>query len=235
MTNQRTKYTEEYRRETADYIISTGRPVAAVAAELGLHQKTASRWVTQRKKVLNGEVPTPVEDAELRALRKHNRELEMENEFLKNCSLFRKGAGVVPRYQLMFAERANYRVRWMAAHLEVSRSGFYSWMSVGCPEDDWSCVREAVHQVWTQPDRRFGARFILAFLPDKFEGTTLYRVRKCMRELGMKGCTLYKSKRTTIPDKNAKPKPDLVRRDFTSPIPTYKLVGDITYLRTGQG
>lgn len=25
---------------------------------------------------------------------------------------------------------------------------------------------------------------------------------------------------------------DLVRRDFTSPVPTYKLIGDITYLRT---
>lgn len=56
-----------------------------------------------------------------------------------------------------------------------------------------------------------------------------------MRELGIKGCTPYKSKRTTIPDKNAKPKPDLVRRDFASPIPACKLVGDITYLPTGQG
>lgn len=88
MTNPRTNYTEEYRRETADYIISTGRPVAAVAAELGLHQKTASRWVTLRKKALNGEVLTPVEDAELRALRKRNRELEMENEFLKKAAAF---------------------------------------------------------------------------------------------------------------------------------------------------
>lgn len=39
----------------------------------------------------------------------------------------------------------------------------------------------------------------------------------------------------TIIDKNAKPKPDLVRRDFASPISTYKLVGDIAYLRTHQG
>lgn len=88
MTNPRTKHTEEYRRETADYIISTGRPVAAVAAELGLHQKTASRWVALRKKALNGELPAPVEDAELRALRKRNRELEMENEFLKKAAAF---------------------------------------------------------------------------------------------------------------------------------------------------
>lgn len=87
MTDPRTKYTEEYRRETADCIISTGRPAATVAAELGLHQKTASRWVLLRKKALNGEVPAPEEDAELRALRKRNRELEMENEFLKKAAL----------------------------------------------------------------------------------------------------------------------------------------------------
>ena len=119
--------------------------------------------------------------------------------------------------------------------MEVSHSGFYAWMSKGCPKDDWACVREAVQRIWLESDRRFGARFILAFLPDEFQGTTLYRVRKSMRELGIKGCTPYKSKRTTIPDKFAKPKPDLMHRDFTSPVPTYKLVGDITYLRTGQG
>lgn len=46
-----------------------------------------------------------------------------------------------------------------------------------------------------------------------------------MHELGLKGFTPDKSKRTTIPDKNAKPRPDLIKRDFTSPVPTYKLVG----------
>ena len=32
----------------------------------------------------------------------------------------------------------------------------------------------------------------------------------------------------TIPDPKARRRPDLVRRDFNSPVPTYKLVGDIT-------
>lgn len=58
---------------------------------------------------------------------------------------------------------------------------------------------------------------------------------RCMRELQIKGCTPYRSKRTTVPDPSARPRPDLIRRDFTSPVPTCRLVGDITYLRTGQG
>ena len=64
---------------------------------------------------------------------------------------------------------------------------------------------------------------------------TPYRVRKCMREPGIRGAVPDTEKRTTIPDEGAPPKPDLVARDFTSPVPTYKLAGDITYLRTGQG
>lgn len=56
-----------------------------------------------------------------------------------------------------------------------------------------------------------------------------------MRELGIRGCTPNASERTTVPDPKARPRPDLVRRDFTSPVPAYKLVGDITCLRPGEG
>lgn len=139
------------------------------------------------------------------------------------------------RYELMLEEKANYSIKMMARLLGVSRSGFYAWRAQGAPEDDWSGVRDAVYRVWAESDRRFGARFVKCFLPDDLQGTTLYRVRRCMCKLGMRGCTPHRSKRTTIPDKNARPRPDLMRRDFTSPVPTYKPVGDITYLRTGQG
>lgn len=50
MIDPRTKYTDEYRRETADYIISTGRPTAQVAAELGINQKTANKCGTAASK-----------------------------------------------------------------------------------------------------------------------------------------------------------------------------------------
>ncbi|MGN0262732.1 MAG: transposase [Eggerthellaceae bacterium] len=82
------KYTDEYRRETADYIISTGRPVAVVARELGMSEKTPSRWVVDRRRQLSGE-PNPKEEAaEVRAMRKRIRELEMENAFLKKAAAF---------------------------------------------------------------------------------------------------------------------------------------------------
>lgn len=135
----------------------------------------------------------------------------------------------------MLAEKVNFPVKLMVRLLEVSRSGFYACLTKGAPVNDWEDVRVAVKRIREVPDRHFRARFVKCFMPDEYADVTLYRARKCMHELGIQGYTSYKSKRTTIPDKNAKPRPDLVHRDFTSPIPTYKLVGDITYLRTGQG
>ena len=209
MADQPAKYTGEFRRETADYIISTGRPITECCAELGLNSKTVNKWVQNRRRELSGGPDPKAEDRELREAGRRIRELEMEN--------------------------AEYPITLMARILCVSRPGFYSWPSDGCPEEGWSAEREAVRRVWPESDRRFGARFAECSLPAEFSGLTLYRVRKPMREPGIRGRTPNRRKRTAIPDPKAKPGPDPVRRDFTSPVPTYRLVGDITYLRTGEG
>lgn len=72
------------------------------------------------------------------------------------------------------------------------------------------------------------------FLSGELSGLTLYRVHKLMRELGIRGCTPNARKRTAISDPKANPRPDLVRRDFTGPVPTCRLAGGITYLRAGE-
>ncbi len=54
MSNPAAKYTDEFRRETADYIISTGRPITECCAELGLNSKTVNKWVQNRRRELAG-------------------------------------------------------------------------------------------------------------------------------------------------------------------------------------
>ncbi len=82
------KYTDEFRRETADYVISTGRPITEVAKELGLNDKTVNDWVLKRKRS-QGSAPGPkAEDRELREAKKRIRELEIKNEFLKKDTAF---------------------------------------------------------------------------------------------------------------------------------------------------
>ena len=43
MANPTAKYTDEFRRGTTDYIISTGRPMTECCRELGLNPKTVDR------------------------------------------------------------------------------------------------------------------------------------------------------------------------------------------------
>ena len=73
------KYTDEFRRETADYVISTGRPITEVAKELELNDKTVNDWVLKRKRSQGSALGPKVEDRKLR---------EMENEFLKKDTAF---------------------------------------------------------------------------------------------------------------------------------------------------
>jgi transposase InsO family protein len=139
----------------------------------------------------------------------------------------------------MLAERANYDVKMMARVLGVSRSGFYRWLKAN-PDgaDPWAGLKEAILSIWERSRRRFGFRKVHARLASdfpEFAGTTRHRVRRCMSELGIRGICPNASKTTTVPDEDAPRRPDLVGRDFTSPVPTCKLVGDITYLRTTSG
>ena len=135
----------------------------------------------------------------------------------------------------MLEERAEFPVKMMARLLGVSRSGFYSWLSRGAPEDEWAAERAEVERVWRESDGRFGHGMVRAMMPPETARITLYRVLVLMRELGIRGCTPNARKRTTVPGSGADGRPDLIGRDFESPVPTCKLVGDITYLRTGEG
>ncbi len=135
----------------------------------------------------------------------------------------------------MEVERANYPVVMMARLLHVSRSGFYSWLRRSRSEDPWRDIRVKVEKPWLDSDRVFGARQIHSKLVAKNNDVTLYRVRKCMKGLGIAGCQPRSSKKTTIQDPDAPKRPDLIGRNFDAPAPTTKLVGDITYLKTGRG
>lgn len=88
MANQPAKYTDEFRRETADYIISTGRPITECCAELGLNSKTVNKWVQDRRREPSGGPDPKAGDRELREAKRRIRELEMENAFLKKAAAF---------------------------------------------------------------------------------------------------------------------------------------------------
>ena len=58
MANPAAKYTDEFRRETADYVVSTGGPISECRRELGLNSKTVNKWVIKRRRELSSQ-PDP--------------------------------------------------------------------------------------------------------------------------------------------------------------------------------
>ena len=139
----------------------------------------------------------------------------------------------------MLAGRADYDVKMMARVLGAGRSGFHGWPRPD-PDgaDPWAALREAILEVWEGSRRRFGLGKVHARLATdfpEFGSVTRYRVRKCMSGLGIRGKCPNASRTTTVPDEGAPARPGLVRRDFESPVPTYKLVGDTACLRTTSG
>lgn len=71
-------------------VVDSSRPIAAVARELGVNDTTLGFWVkAYRKKNAAAELPLDMPDrARLRELERRNRELEMENVFLKKAAAY---------------------------------------------------------------------------------------------------------------------------------------------------
>jgi transposase len=71
-------------------VVDTSRPIADVARELGINETSLGNWVrVYRKKHAGDEPPLQLsERARLRELERRNRELEMENAFLKKAAAY---------------------------------------------------------------------------------------------------------------------------------------------------
>jgi transposase len=87
MSGKRRKYTPEFREQAARLVIETGRPVAHVAAEIGIGEQLLGRWVRLARAADDagntGAVLDADERAELDRLRRENAELRLDREFLK--------------------------------------------------------------------------------------------------------------------------------------------------------
>jgi transposase len=83
-------FSPEFQDEAVKLVIETSRSVAIVAKELGVNESTLGKWVRAYRREHAGEEPplTVNERARLRELERVNRELKMENDFLKKAAAY---------------------------------------------------------------------------------------------------------------------------------------------------
>jgi transposase len=84
------KYPEELLERGARMVFDSGRPIAHVARDLGIHPETLRKWVRQAEadEGKRTELLSSQEREELKALRGEVRELRRANDILKSASAF---------------------------------------------------------------------------------------------------------------------------------------------------
>lgn len=92
-----------------------------------------------------------------------------------------------------------------------------------------------MERVFADSRRTYGCRRVAAALNREGIACSVRLVADLMRELGLVAVQPRACKTTTVPGELPVTSPDLLERDFTATTPGTKLVGDITYLRTGEG
>jgi len=126
----------------------------------------------------------------------------------------------------------------MCKVLEVSRSGFYSWLK----RDESSRARAnreltaEIREIHNESRGIYGAPRIHAVLQRRGRKCGLNRVTRLMQEAGICSKTRRRFRvRTTDSNHSLPIAPNLVERDFTAEEPDQLWVADITYIRTGEG
>lgn len=142
-------------------------------------------------------------------------------------------------YAFIEAEKTTYPVAFLCRLLKVARSSFYAWLAGAEARAGRQAAEEALaHEITVlhiASKSTYGAPRIHAELRRLGRKVNRKRVERVMREKGVMGVTRRKRRGMTRQEKKAVPSPDLLDRDFTAHAPGTRLVGDITYIATGEG
>ena len=137
----------------------------------------------------------------------------------------------------MSEHRAVHAVATMCRVLEISASGYYAWQSRSASKRsiDDALLQAEIEAIHRRSRATYGVPRIHAEL--RADGTHVgrKRVARLMRRAGVEGASRRKKAWTTKRDRDARPAPDLVERNFTSEGPDRLWVADITYIPTWAG
>ena len=138
---------------------------------------------------------------------------------------------------LILEEKAHYNVAFMCALLGVARSSYYEVTTRVQSQQSirHASLTEAVTDLFITHKRRYGSRRLVKQLRRDGTPVGLGTVGKIMRAEGLVALQPRAWKRTTLQAPELTDRRDRLKRIFQTRTPGIRLVGDITYLRTGEG
>ncbi|XSF12109.1 IS3 family transposase [Myxococcus faecalis] len=241
-TKQRRKrrsFTAEFKVEAVRLVLEEGKTVGQVARDLDLTETALRTWV-ERARADRGQgkagALTTAEREELARLRKENRQLQMERDFLKKAAAF-FAKGLEVKFELIEAQKAHFPIELMCQQLGVARSGYYAWQKR--PESERQKANRAlaaeVAAVHQKSRGTYGSPRVHAELRAAGRYVSRKRVARLMCQQGL---AARKKRRfvCTTDSRHCQPvAPNVLARNFSADQPNCTWVTDITYVWTRQG
>jgi putative transposase len=146
----------------------------------------------------------------------------------------------VTRYKWIAARKAEgFPITPACKIAEVSRQAFYDWQRQLAAPTDFQVIEaelvDKIRAIHADSDGVYGEPRVTAELARGEVVVNHKRVARLMRGHEIVGVHKPAKVRTTIPAEDSAPMPDLIGRNFAPAEPDVAWVGDITYIRTGQG
>jgi len=131
-----------------------------------------------------------------------------------------------------------YPVAVLCAVMRVSRSGFYNYMDrFKNPKDrpEEAALQKRIKEIFDESRDSYGSRRVAKQLKDEGHQIGRYKVRRIMRQMGLRAKTPRRFKLTTDSRHSFPVVPNALNRNFDVNVPNKVWTADITYVWTFEG
>ncbi len=141
------------------------------------------------------------------------------------------------KYQFVEEKRKEHSINILCHVLEISRSGFYAWLSrpVSDREESNQQLLLKIRESHERSRETYGYRRIYYDLHAELKTLGKNRVFRLMQHYGIRAKTKRKFKMTTDSNHSKPISDNKLNREFTANKPNQRWVSDITYIPTMEG
>ncbi|MGD6794695.1 IS3 family transposase [Metabacillus indicus] len=223
----RRTFTDEFKQQIVQ-LYQNGKPRKDIIREYDLTPSSLDKWVGQSQKsgsFKEKDNLTP-EQKELNELRKRNKQLEMENDILKQAALI-----LGRKLNVIKNNQHKYSISAMCKVLQLSRSSYYYEEKERHSEDD---LTTSIIEIFQDSRQNYGMRKIKQELKKLGKVVSRRRIGRIMKEQGLVSAYTVAQYKPHSSGTNESEQKNELDREFTQPEELSVVVSDLTYVRVNQ-
>ncbi|EEN4858734.1 IS3 family transposase [Salmonella enterica] len=230
------QHTPEFRQEALKLAERIG--VAAAARELNLYESQLYNWRSKQQNQLSSSEREQEMSAEIARLKRQLAERDEE------LAILQKGRDILreaPEMKYVFIEKhqAEFNIKAMCRVLQIARSGWYVWHQrrhqINRRQRFRLVCDNVVREAFSDAKQRYGAPRLTDELRAQGYQFNVKTVAASLRRQGLRAKASRRFRPVSYRKHDLPVSENLLKQDFYASGPNQKWVGDITYLRTGEG